>query len=218
MSQETRLRATRSWSSASSPPSLVVVVVPPTISSSRTRGSHPLVRPAGRGHGDRPGVIDPKHLIDGARPPRRAPPPVQISGLPKSCFRIRQTRTAQEPRRESQRVQSRCAHFTNSHLPILRTGSRHDRARHGAECCTVRRQSRGPATRPSSSVASRAKRRTATTAPAAPQTSEHEEIVSGEAAPGRVGAEAGRERLDEVAEREHVGDRAGASGAASSTE
>jgi len=49
-----------------------------------------------------PLVIDPEDLVDRIRAPRRASPPLQISGFPYACVRSRQASALQGLRRERQ--------------------------------------------------------------------------------------------------------------------
>ena len=63
-------------------------------------------------------VIDPEELVDRIRAPRRAPPPLEVGGLPNARLRIRQADTLQELRHESQVLEAR-----SPHLPDRKGGS-----------------------------------------------------------------------------------------------
>jgi hypothetical protein len=66
-----------------------------------------------------PLVIDPEDVVDRIRAPRRAPPPLQISGFPYPGLRIRQAGAAQELCRECQVLETRGPYLLDRHAPIL---------------------------------------------------------------------------------------------------
>ena len=130
---------------------------------------------------NRPVVVEPEELVDRVRAPRRAPPPLQIGGLPEPRLRIRQASALQQLRHQREVLETRRPHLadrrahsrsssrtTSRHTPSSRPiRSRTPTSRKPSERCSAQARPRSPGRRPPGASRARPRGRSRRARPAA---------------------------------------------------